>query len=112
VSTVGVDLAPVVENLARLDATIEAQTFQQRQHLEAAVGRLALTVQRLQTDPVEIDTRRLEDVVNRGALHNAADIANLRRELEGMADVIRVQEKGIGEVRATLDWIKDRLMLR
>jgi hypothetical protein len=29
-----------------------------------------------------------------------------------MADVIRVQEKGIGEVRATLDWIKDRLMLR
>jgi hypothetical protein len=92
-----VDLAPIAERLDHLDAAVTAS------HRELV---------RLHDDPLPLDTRRLEDVASRGSLHNAADIANLRQEIASLTDSMRLQEKGLSELRATLDWIKDRLLLR
>ena len=32
--------------------------------------------------------------------------------VESLADLVRMQEKSITELRATLEWIKERLLLR
>jgi hypothetical protein len=90
-----VDLSPVVE---RLD------------HLDAAVSAAQRDLTRLHDVPLPIDTRRLEDVASRGSLHNAADIANLRRDLESLTDSARSQDKSLRDLRTTVDWIKDRLL--
>jgi hypothetical protein len=90
-----VDLSPVVE---RLD------------HLDVAMSAAQRELVRLHDVPLPIDTRRLEDVASRGSLHNAADIANLRRDLESLTDSARSQEKSLRDLRTTVDWIKDRLL--
>ena len=67
----------------------------------------------MQERPASASTwRAIEEAARRAALPNAADIANVRREIETLAEAVRFQEKGIGEIRTTLDWIKDRLLLR
>jgi hypothetical protein len=90
-----VDLEPVMERLGHLDAAVAAT------HRELV---------RLQDEPLALDTSRLEDVASRGSLHNAADIANLRRDVELLSESARSQDKVLREVRATLEWIKDRLL--
>ena len=60
--------------------------------------------------PLAVDTSRLEDVASRGSLHNAADIANLRRDVEALTESARSQDKTLRDLRATLEWIKDRLL--
>lgn len=41
-----------------------------------------------------------------------ADMASLRGDVEALTEGIRVQEQGIGELRTTLDWIKEQLLPR
>ncbi len=94
---VAVDLGPIADRLGHLDAAVAAT------HRELV---------RIHDAPLPVDTRRLEDVASRGSLHNAADIANLRQDIEALTEAVRVQDKGLGELRTTLDWIKDRLLLR
>jgi hypothetical protein len=79
-------------------------------HLDAAVAATHRELVRLQDEPLALDTSRLEDVASRGSLHNAADIANLRRDVELLSESARSQDKVLREVRATLEWIKDRLL--
>lgn len=92
---VPVDLGPIAERLAHLD---EAMAATQRE------------LGRLHDEPLAIDTSRLEDVASRGSLHNAADIANLRREVEALTDAARSQDRAMRDLRATLEWIKDRML--
>lgn len=88
-------LGPIHARLGRID---EALLSTQRQ------------LERLLETPARVDTRNLEDVATRGALHNAADIANLRQDVEALVDAVRMQDAGLGELRSTLDWIKERLL--
>jgi hypothetical protein len=90
-----VDLEPVVERLSHLDQAIAAT------HRELV---------RIQDVPLPVDTSRLEDVASRGSLHNAADIANLRRDVELLTESARSQDKTLRELRSTLEWIKDRML--
>lgn len=79
-------------------------------HLDQAVAATHRELVRLQEVPLAVDTRRLEDVASRGSLHNAADIANLRRDIESLTESARSQDRALRELRTTLDWIKDRLL--
>jgi hypothetical protein len=92
---VPVDLGPVAERLGHLDEAVAAT------HRELV---------RLHDVPLAVDTSRLEDVASRGSLHNAADIANLRRDVEALTESARSQDKTLRDVRSTLEWIKDRLL--
>ena len=83
-----------------------------RSTLEASVAHLAQQVADLRTRPVEIDTKELEETASRSALHNAADIASLRHNVDSVAEAVRQQERWVGEMRTTLEWIKERLLLR
>jgi hypothetical protein len=89
-----------------------------RSQLEAAFDEVVAGLQQVR-EQVEalavaatVDSTGIEDAVTRGSLHNAADIANLRQDVEDLVEAVRVQDKGIGELRTTLDWIKERLLLR
>ena len=62
--------------------------------------------------PPTVDVSALEDAANRGALRNAADIATVRQGVDNLSDLVRLQEKSISELRSTLEWIKERLLLR
>jgi hypothetical protein len=93
--TAAVDLEPVAARLDQLDE-VAAATFRE--------------LVRLQEVPLSIDTSRLEDVASRGSLHNAADIANLRRDVEALTESARAQEKALRELKATLEWVKDRML--
>jgi hypothetical protein len=62
--------------------------------------------------PIGDRLQRIEDVAYKGSLHNAADIANLRREVQALAETVRSKDEGIEDLRATLRWIKERLLLR
>jgi len=62
--------------------------------------------------PASIDLGAVEEAARRAALPNAADIATLRREVEVLLEAIRFQDKGIAELRTTIDWIKERLLSR
>jgi hypothetical protein len=92
---VAVDLAPISERLGHLDEAVAAT------HRELV---------RMQDVPLAVDTSRLEDVASRGSLHNAADIANLRRDVEVLTESARSQDKTLRDLRATLEWIKDRML--
>jgi hypothetical protein len=59
-----------------------------------------------------VDTRHLEEAVAQGALHNAADIANMARDVDNMGKVLRLQDERLTELHATLDWIKQRILNR
>jgi predicted nucleic acid-binding Zn-ribbon protein len=91
---VAVDLGPISDRLGHLDEAVAAT------HRELV---------RLHDVPLAVDTSRLEDVASRGSLHNAADIANLRREVEGLAASARTQDQTLRDLRATLEGIKDRM---
>ena len=41
-----------------------------------------------------------------------ADIASLRHNVDSVAEAVRQQERWVGEMRTTLEWIKERLLLR
>jgi tetrahydromethanopterin S-methyltransferase subunit B len=92
---VAVDLAPIAERLGHLDEAVAA-TYRE--------------LVRMHDAPLAVDTSRLEDVASRGSLHNAADIANLRRDVEALTESARSQDKTLRDMRSTLEWIKDRLL--
>jgi hypothetical protein len=64
----------------------------------------------LQERPAHIDVRMVEEATQRANLANAADLAQLRQEMSTAIDAIRQQDSNIGELRATLEWVKSRLL--
>jgi hypothetical protein len=62
--------------------------------------------------PFQVDMRHLEEATREGSLRNAADIANLAKVVDGLVVAVQHQEKGIAELGATLEWIKQRLLSR
>lgn len=115
-SSIEHDVVPELKSINDLVAELQRQLTvglrESRASVEASLEELRQQVATLGHRTVTVDTTDLEDVTRRGALHNAADIANLRGGVESLSEVVRLQEKGIGELRSTLDWIKERLLLR
>lgn len=103
-------VAPVPDTSA-IDA-LAAQLVDDRLHLEAAVDQLRQQVVAGRNEPVELDTRRLEEATRQWALHNAADIATLAQDVDALARGLRLQDQRLAEVHATLDWVKQRLLAR
>ena len=107
-----VDLAAIDQRLDLLVKQLGQRLAGDRARLEDGLAAMTKELTSIVRTPVTVDTTALEDATHRGALHNAADIANLRREIEVLTEAVRLQDKGIGEIRSTLEWIKDRLLLR
>ena len=61
-------------------------------------------------EPVTIDTRRARDAANRGSPHNAATSRASAGDVATLTEAVRIQDKGIGELHSTLEWIKERLL--
>lgn len=113
------DLAPLDERLAALDARLHqfaeglgAHLAADRARIEASLTGLSKEINALAARPVEADTKPFLEAADRAALHTAADIANLRNDVEALTEAVRLQDKNLGELRTTLDWIKERLLLR
>jgi hypothetical protein len=116
--------AELFERLAGVEATtaaalappIEPQSDVTAQQTEAAlhindaltsIGSLALqALDRLDEVMVQLETVKAA-TDDRGRVE-----ASLRHDIERLAEAVHVQENGIGELRTTLDWIKERLLLR
>ena len=113
------DLTPLDERLADLDGRLRlfaeglgAHLAGDRARIEASLTGLSQELAAVAGRRVEVDIRAVEESVSRGTLHNASDIANLRLDVEHLIDAVALQEKGITELRSTLEWIKERLLLR
>lgn len=91
---------------------VSAQIEDYRIRMENRLDTLHTQIGLLRDVPPTVDVAELEEVANRGALRNAADIATVRQGVESLADLVRLQEKSITELRTTLEWIKERLLLR
>ena len=107
-----VDLAPLDQRIDRLVTELGQRLAEDQARIQDSLAAITKELAASARSPVTVDTSALEDATRRGALHNAADIANLRRDVEVLAEAVRGQDKGIGEVRTTLEWIKERLLLR
>lgn len=94
-----------------VDALAE-QIATNQQRLEKGLTIILRDVSKLRDEPVEVDVRGVEDAATRGALQNAADISTLQRQLTGLTEAVHRQDKHLSELRSTLDWIKERLLLR
>lgn len=92
--------------------SISDQLIEGRMHLEAGLRDLRDEVAGLRATPVPVDTHLLEAAADRGALRNAADIAGLKRNIDALAEAVRAQDAALTELRTTLDWIKERLLIR
>lgn len=92
------------------DLSVQIEDYRIR--MENRLDSLHTQVSLLRDVPLTVDVTELEDVANRGALRNAADIATVRQGVESLADLVRAQEKSITELRTTLEWIKERLLIR
>ncbi|MGK2948929.1 MAG: hypothetical protein ACSLFP_10165 [Acidimicrobiales bacterium] len=104
-----VDLHPLVDQVQRLHEDVAAQVADSRKALRSDLTRLA---ERLGEGTVEVDTRRLEEVVHRGAIANAADIANLSGELEALIAAIKAHDTNLSDLRKQIEWIKQRVLSR
>lgn len=91
---------------------VSAQIEDYRIRMENRLDTLHTQIGLLRDVPPTVDVTELEEAANRGALRNAADIASVRQGVESLADLVRMQEKSITELRTTLEWIKERLLLR
>ena len=91
---------------------LSAQIEDNRLRVESRLESLHAQIGLLRDVPPTVDVSELEDVANRGALRNAADIATVRQGVDNLSDLVRLQEKSISELRSTLEWIKERLLLR
>jgi len=96
----------------RADDALAARLVEDRMHLEAAVDELRREVLAWRDAPTSLDTHQLEETIRRGLLHNAADIANVARDVENLEKVVRYQSNRLGEVHSTLEWVKQRLLNR
>ena len=91
---------------------VSAQIEENRLRVEARLESLHTQISHLRDVPPTVDVSALEDAADRGALRNAADIATVRQGVDNLSDLVRLQEKSISELRSTLEWIKERLLLR
>ena len=91
---------------------VSAQIEENRLRVESRLESLHSQISHLRDVPPTVDVSALEDAANRGALRNAADIATVRQGVDNLSDLVRLQEKSISELRSTLEWIKERLLLR
>ena len=91
---------------------LSAQIEENRIRLEGRFDTLHDQIRLLREVPPTIDVSPLEDVADRGALRNAAEIATVRQGVDSLSDLVRHQEKSLSELRSTLEWIKERLLLR
>jgi hypothetical protein len=107
-----VDLGPVDERLAQVGSALSEQLIDSRMRLEEGLEQVRAQLEAFRATPIPVNTKALEDAADRGSLRNAADIANLRRNIEALAESVRIQDRGLSELRTTLDWIKERLLLR
>lgn len=105
-------LESINDLMAGLQHQLAAELRDSRARVDSGLAELREQVATLGDRTITVDTTDLEDVTRRGALHNAADIANVRNQVEFLAESVKLQEKGIAELRSTLDWIKERLLLR
>ncbi|MGV3758257.1 MAG: hypothetical protein ACO1PW_01785 [Actinomycetota bacterium] len=102
--TADVDLTPVVQGMARLSRDLAEQ--------RADLSRLAHALHTTTDDGVEVDMAYLEEVVRRGAVANAADIANLRTDVEQLTATLQGQATSLVEMRKQMEWIRQRLLGR
>src|SRR5690606_29682259 len=103
-STGEVDLTPLVQGLSRMARDLAEQ--------RADLSRLAHALHTTTDDGVEVDMAYLEEVVRRGSVANAADIANLRTDVEQLTSTIRDQAANLLEMRKQMEWIRQRLLGR
>jgi hypothetical protein len=111
-SSAGLDLGAVDARLDQLGQGLATQLIDSRLRIEASLDQLRDQLAAVRDRPVTVDTKPLEDAAQRGSLHNSADIANLRGNIEALAETVRAQDRSIGDLRTTIDWIKERLLLR
>ena len=103
---------PSSPSTARRGNDLSAQIEENRLRVESRLESLHSQISLLRDVPPTVDVSTLEDAANRGALRNAADIATVRQGVDNLSDLVRLQEKSISELRSTLEWIKERLLLR
>ncbi len=101
-----VDLGPVAVRLGQLDELLATKLTEGQIRLEGGLDQLHQQMAELRNAPIDVDTRSLEDAARPGTLHNAA----LRQTVEALTEAVRHHDKGIDELRTTLDWIKERLL--
>lgn len=99
-----VDLAPLLQGLAKVSRDLAEQ--------RADLSRLAHALHTTTDDGVEVDMAYLEEVVRRGAVANAADIANLRTDVEQLTSTLQGQASNLVEMRKQMEWIRQRLLGR
>lgn len=99
-----VDLAPLLQGLAKVSRDLAEQ--------RADLSRLAHALHTTTDDGVEVDMAYLEEVVRRGAVANAADIANLRSDVEQLTSTLQGQASNLVEMRKQMEWIRQRLLGR
>jgi hypothetical protein len=106
------DPAGLEDRLDQLARAVEERFDDGRTQIDQSLAGVGRALRTLEERPAVVDIDAVEEAARRASLPNAADIANLRRDVAGLTDAVRLQDKGIGELRATLDWIKERLLLR
>lgn len=98
------DLTPLLQGLTKVARDVAEQ--------RADLSRLAHALHTTTDDGVEVDMAYLEEVVRRGAVANAADIANLRTDVEQLTSTLRDQSTSLLEMRKQVEWIRQRLLGR
>jgi|GEM_PF-6081747 hypothetical protein len=99
-----VDLSPLLQGLAKVSRDLAEQ--------RADLSRLAHALHTTTDEGVEVDMAYLEEVVRRGAVANAADIANLRTDVEQLTSTLRDQTSSLVEMRKQMEFIRQRLLGR
>ena len=103
------DVTAVTDRIERLHEDVAAQLADARAQQRNDLKQLA---EHLDVGAVEVDTRRLEEVVHRGAIANAADIANLSTELTELTATIRAHDVTITDLRKQIECIKQCVLSR
>jgi hypothetical protein len=106
-----VDLSRIEARMAELAELIVSQV-DGRNTVDAAFVELRRELAAIRSRPAEVDMKAIEEAAGRGALQNAADIANLRADVVNLGELITAQDKNLTELRHTVGWVKQRLLGR
>jgi chromosome segregation ATPase len=98
-------LAASVEGVAGQVERLGAQTQEELAVLQQAMRALARM-------PTPVDIAPFEAALEGTALRVSADVANVRGDVTQLGRIVEAQQHELRELRATLDWIKERLLLR